>query len=96
MTEASKEWQQKRPEWCPHSDCVFLRRIQDAGCCGALPVPEPHDGDLNTHRLCLRPEVAVFDLQVNMSDLDWLRWLFDAIDGKKTSWLSQREAREAK
>ena len=59
-----------------------------------MPTPEPHDGDLNTHRLCVKPDTGgVFDLQVNTSDLDWFRWVFDAIDGKKTSWLSRRGGR---
>ena len=51
-------------------------------------MPEPHDGDLNTHRICFKNE-EVIDFQVNVSDLDWFRWVFDAIDGKKTSWLSE-------
>ena len=84
-------WEQKRPSWCPHASCCFLRRVQDGACGGELPVPEPHHHDLNTHRLCIRFEDDgnVVDMQVNTSDLDWLRWVFDALDGKKTSWLSQ-------
>lgn len=91
------EYRQERPAWCPHRDCVFRRRVTDAACGGELPKPEPHDGDLNTHRVCVNapqdPEAkpgAIFDLQVNASDLDWLRWIFDALDGKETSWLSKR------
>ena len=34
---------------------------------------------------------GVFDLHVNKTDLDWFRWIFDALDGKKTSWLSMRK-----
>jgi len=37
----------------------------------------------------------VFDLQVNRSDLDWFRWIFDALDGQKTASLdSPRKASE--
>lgn len=28
---------------------------------------------------------------VNDTDLEWLRWIFDALDGKETSWLSRRQ-----
>jgi hypothetical protein len=43
---------------------------------------------MNTHRICI---VAgeVIDLQVNGTDLEWFRWIFDALDGKATSWLSR-------
>jgi len=62
-------------------------------CGGDLPIPEPHNGDLNTFRLCLREENGrVADYMMNKSDLDWLRWIMDALDGKKTSWLSNRES----
>ena len=68
-----------------------MRRVQDAACGGQLPQPVPHDADYNTHRLCLNAGEPVFDLQVNASDIEWLRWIFDALDGKRTSWLSHRE-----
>ncbi len=91
------EYRQERPSWCPYPDCNFKRRVTDAACGGELPVPEPHDGDTNTHRLCMNadqdpkaPKSQVWSLQVNASDLDWLRWVFDALDGKETSWLSRR------
>jgi len=77
------EYKQERPEWCPHSDCIFILLIQDAICAGKLPAPEPHDGDLNTHRICIAgviPGGEVFDLQVNTTDLYHFRRLFDAID----------------
>lgn len=51
-TEAA--WQQERPSWCPHSDCGFLVRSQDAICIGKLPTAQMHDGIENTHRLCQR------------------------------------------
>lgn len=81
------QYKQEKPSWCPHESCGFLRRAEDRFCGGSLPKPEPHGGDLNTHCICFKNEEVV-DFQVNMSDLDWFRWVFDAIDGKKTSWLS--------
>ena len=51
------EWKQERPAWCPHGDCGFVFRVQDAVCSGRLPVSEEHDGVDNTHRLCLRNQV---------------------------------------
>lgn len=82
---------QDRPSWCPHTDCLFRRRVMDNLCGGELPAPAPHDGDVNTHRVCINTgEGPVFDLQVNPADLDWMRWIFDALDGKKSSWLSNR------
>ena len=84
-------WKQERPAWCPHRNCVFSRRSQDALCGGSLPKPAPHDGDENTHRLCIKAG-EVFDLQVNKTDLGYFRWILDALDGKKTSWLSKLAA----
>ena len=86
-------WKQERPSWCPHTDCIFQRRVMDDLCGGRLPAPEPHDGDQNTHRFCLNgadKDGGVFDLRVNRSDLEWLRWVFDALDGRSTSWFSRR------
>lgn len=80
-------YKQERPSWCQHESCLFLRRAVDHLCGGELPALEPHDGDFNTHRICIKTE-EVFDLQVNVSDLDWFRWIFDAIDGKRTGCLS--------
>ena len=85
-------FKQERPSWCGHLDCRFRRRVMDHLCGGELPSPEPHDGDLNIFRICILTD-TVFDLQVNASDLDWFRWVFDALDGKKTSWLSSREGK---
>lgn len=88
-----KEWKQERPDWCPHPTCLFKRRVQDAMCCGDLPEPAPHDGDENIYRICLNGAAdngGVFDLQVNDTDLGYFRWIFDALDGKATSWLSRR------
>lgn len=51
------EWKQERPDWCGHCDCDFVFRVHDAGCAGRLAEPVEHDGDVNTHRLCLRDQV---------------------------------------
>ena len=48
------EWNQQRPEWCPHPDCRFAIRSQDSLCIGELPNPMDHEGIENTHRLCQR------------------------------------------
>jgi len=82
-------YRQEKPAWCPHQDCIFTRRVLNALCGGRLPEPEPHDGDLNLHRICIRTDTT-FDLKVNDSDLDWLRWIFDSLDGKATSNLSKQ------
>jgi len=73
---------QQRPAWCPHQTCQFKRRVTDTMCAGRLPKRESHDGDHNTHRLCLNgasDSGAVFDLQINKTDVYWFRWLFEAI-----------------
>lgn len=88
---------QEKPKWCPHQECVFQRRAMDAICAGRLTAPIPHDGVMNTHRICINqvqdPDASkslIFDLQVNANDLDYFRWIFDSIDKKETSWLSRR------
>lgn len=81
-------YKQEKPTWCTHQDCVFQRRALDDLCGGKLTKPESHNGDFNLYRLCIRTNGEVFDLQVNNSDLDWFRWIFDALDSKKTSFLS--------
>ena len=61
-------------------------------CGGNLPIPEPHGKDFNTFRLCykdLPKEGEILDFQVNKTDLEWFRYIFDALDEKKTSWLSK-------
>lgn len=88
------EWKQERPGWCPHKDCQFKRRVMDDLCGGHLPAPERHDEDFNHHRLCLNgadSNGGVFDLQVNNTDLFWLRWTFDALDGKQTVHMSSNK-----
>lgn len=66
----------------------------DGICGGELPRREAHDGDHNTHRLCINCEGDVFDLQVNKTDLNWFRWVFDALDGKSTSFVGTKECIE--
>lgn len=75
-------WHQERPSWCPHQDCNFAYRVQDAACGGVLPKPTPHDGDSNTMRFCLNGAAdngGVFDLQVNKTDLWWFSRTFKAM-----------------
>ncbi len=86
MTEV---WKQKRPGWCPHR-CHYLMSVQGKICAGKLPKPEQHEGDFNTHRVCMfgvLPNLEVFDLQVNKTDLYHFERVFDAIkkDIKKDS-----------
>ena len=81
----AQTWKQERPSWCPHPDCVFVRRAMDAICVGHLPELVAHDGDFNHHRFCLNgasDSGGVFDLQVNNTDLWWFRQMFSALDGK--------------
>ena len=97
---------QERPAWCPHTDCLFQRRAQDALCGGKLPGGDLRETDefgqvhVNDLRICMNetiqppPNAKVIDFKVNSSDLDWIRWIFDALDGKETSWLSKGEKNE--
>jgi hypothetical protein len=91
----SKVYRQEQPSWCPHSNCLHRRRVEDAVCGGELPAPTYHNGVANTHRLCMRNTDSgeVIDWMTNGNDLEQLRWVFDALDGKCTSWLS-KAARE--
>ena len=84
-----KEWKQERPVWCRYKDCIFKRRCQDAFCGGELPKPAPHYEDFNYYRVCLNVEGAGCDYLVNPTDLEFMRWIFDALDGKNTSWISR-------
>lgn len=85
-------WRQERPTWCPHISCWFRRRVQDAFCCGKLYEPVAHGADSNDYRICFNcmDDGSLQDYMVNNSDLDYLRWILDALDGKSTSWLSRR------
>lgn len=97
--EQEVEYKQERPSWCPHTDCVFRRRVLDSACAGVLPEIADETDEAGRHindsRICLNEthsadDAKVFDLKVNETDLDWLRWLFDSLDGKATAWLSKR------
>ena len=86
-----KEWKQERPDWCKYTDCIFKKRHQDALCGGRLPSPELHEGDFNCYRICIRfSDTELIDIQVNNSDLEYFRSIFDALDGKITSWHSKK------
>lgn len=88
-----KTFKQERPSWCPHADCCFLRRAMDDLCGGKLPVLGDHGPvkAVNTHRFCIHFDDGspIVDMQVNASDLAWMRWIMDALDGQQTSWLSK-------
>lgn len=67
MTEV--EWEQVKPGWCIHKDCIFLIHTQMKICSGRLPKPVEHDGDYNTHRVCICFGINdIFDFQVNRTD----------------------------
>lgn len=87
---------QQRPEWCLYRDCIFTRNFYarcGAICSGKLPKPDPHEEGFNTYQLCFlfignkekHSPAEAFAMRVNDLDLDLLRWVFDALDGKKTS-----------
>jgi hypothetical protein len=80
----SERWTQERPPWCPHPTCQFVgTQAQGSLCIGELPTPEPHDGDVNTHRWCIHGAKDdgewTFDLQINQTDVWWMRRLFDRV-----------------
>lgn len=85
------EWKQERPTWCRYADCMFKRRSQDALCCGDLSEPDPHENDFNYYRICVNiPDDGTgCDYLVNNTDIEYLRWILDALDGKTTSWISR-------
>lgn len=62
-----------RPIWCPYTTCQYIKQFQDCICVGRLPQKTEHDGDFNTHRLCISNSCEndvpfVFDLEVNKND----------------------------
>ncbi len=68
-------WKNKRPNWCPHQDCIFKMSSQNLICTGKLPKPESHGIDENTHRQCLDERgfnKGIHDLQINKTDA----WIF--------------------
>lgn len=72
-----------RPQWCPHPDCQFKCQTQDQLCVGILPEPDPHDGDINTHRMCWHGAKDdgewTFDLKINKSDAWWMKRLLNLV-----------------
>lgn len=81
----------ERPKWCPHPDCIFQMQEQNLICGGKLPKPAPHGEvkEANDKRICIDTRETghgIFDLQVNDSDLEAFRFIFDSLDGKVTSW----------
>lgn len=93
--ETGKAWKQERPTWCPRPGCEFRRRVMDSLCGGYLPQPIPHAGDFNTFRVCFNddetPDIPVLPIMFNKSDLNWLRWIFDALDGRDTSFVGTKQ-----
>ena len=83
------EWKQERPSWCLYKDCIFLRRAEDVLCGGELPEPILHDNTPNTHRFCIADDEGTMSYMVNANDLQYWRWIMDALDGKTTSWISR-------
>lgn len=80
----AQEWRQERPSWCPHRDCEFKKRSMDKLCSGSLPEQASHDGDWNTHRLCINevlPKGEVFDLMINKTDAWWLSYVLSEVTG---------------
>lgn len=72
------EFKNKRPDWCPHVDCAWKIIIQEKICGGELPKPTEHNGDFNTHRLCIDTRETghgIFDLMINRTDM----YAFDRI-----------------
>ena len=73
-----------RPGWCPFSDCDCAHSSADAICGGKLSVSEQHAGGENNMRLCIKQCDAseVTSFMVNDEDLDWVRRVFDGMQGK--------------
>ena len=64
-------WKNERPDWCPYPNCIFKMNTQNLICTGKLTVPESHDSDENTHRLCFNERETghgIHDLQINRTD----------------------------
>jgi hypothetical protein len=71
-----------RPEWCPHKRCKINRTFQNKMCIGILSKPIKHGKGYNNYRLCLRgvlPANAIFDLQINDTDIWWFKLLFNSV-----------------
>lgn len=82
------ELRQERPSWCPHiKRCIFIRSSEGLMCGGLLPEPTEHNGGINTYHFCLNSDYGSC-YEVNDTDLERFRWIFDGLDEKRTSWLS--------
>jgi len=95
----------KRPDWCKHKDCNFVRAFQVLGmpngiCGGKKPVSSnhkqpgmaPHEGiKVNDLRFCIKFDAPndIVDVSCHKGDLDYFRYIFDCLDGKCTSWLTE-------
>jgi hypothetical protein len=57
-----------------------------------------HDAVANNMRLCLYFESTkeIFNVAIDRVDLDWFRYLFDRLDGQRTSTVWEREVRAPK
>jgi len=89
------KFKQKKLKWCPHDDCIFKRISQDKICGGELLEPQSHnsgDPPINIYRFCLRdilPNNETFDFVVHNQDIESMRWVFDSLNEKKTSWMGK-------
>lgn len=78
-----------RPDRCAYPiTCQMVVQTQDAMCIGNLYVPEAHENDFNTHRLCFfnsspKDEEWSFHIQINKTDAWNLRRILDAVFFKK-------------
>jgi len=73
----------KKPNWCPHKDCIQYKCFQNTMCSGKLPEPERHNDDFNTHRFCLTgvlPDKKIFDLQFNKTDAYYFKNLLEVVN----------------
>jgi len=73
----------KRPAWCPHTDCKYHLSTQDLLCVGHLPEQIEHDGDVNIYRMCINCCGEVFDLQINDTDIYHLKRLLDSLKSSR-------------
>ena len=83
-----EEWKNVRPEWCPHLDCEHIISTQEMICKGKLLIPEPHDEDTNTHRLCIDTRETghgIFDLKINKGDIWHLCRILQEVNPKERS-----------
>ncbi len=87
----------ERPVWCPHADCAVRCYVPDRLCTGRLPESVGHEGDFNTHRLCMWDGAAEpTDYQINRTDIFWLQHVLATIKPEATAaYATERERRKA-